>query len=424
MNAIYQENTTLHREEATFASNAVSRQQRITRDRMISKGYEEASCQSGLCGNTNNVNLCHELHFAPPGHLAALQADPVCQADAQAIYARLAHRQYMQECVADHLQLRTLEGAGLAHELLAASQQLQLSLAGKKDIYSPLPNSLGGWSSSWWCGDDTSWSCYFQPFTACTSSYRGGTTCRQDQDVPEDSKFWEKCLCGFCVDKWDVVLPGTEHRGQFWTFSTIVNWMWQPVPTVLELMDTVAGLCGLSQLIEEGFGIIAVHVRGMDACNDNRPCLPFREYLNAAVGLAAEYPNQNLAVFVASDNQTVIDECLRTPPSQLGGMRCLAAAGFNRTLLDPKLYGDRHIEGAERSARNKGLVWDPATFSLMALVEMELLARCHAFVGTFSSTMDVTILGLMMARRHVLPPYHSFEPEGTAGKGMFRWLFG
>lgn len=198
-----------------------------------------------------------------------------------------------------------------------------------------------------------------------------------------------------------------------------------------QLIDIVAEQSGLTSLLEEGVGVIAIHVRSMDACNDNRPCLPFRTYLDAAISLAQEYQSHHekkkptTALFVASDNQTVIEECLSLSPSQLPrGMRCIAAGGFNRTLLDPKLYGAHHIEDAKHFAQQKGLIWDPATFGLMTIIEMELMARCHAFVGSFSSTMDVEILGLMLARRHVLPPYHSLEPEGTNGRGMLRNIWG
>ena len=54
--------------------------------------------------------------------------------------------------------------------------------------------------------------------------------------------------------------------------------------------------------------------------------------------------------------------------------------------------------------------WDmPTTTALATLAELDLLSRCDAFVGTFSSSFSRLAYLLMVGRRGGLAPYISLD---------------
>lgn len=64
----------------------------------------------------------------------------------------------------------------------------------------------------------------------------------------------------------------------------------------------------------------------------------------------------------------------------------------------------------KREAAAAAAKWDmPTTTALATLAELDLLSRCDAFVGTFSSSFSRLAYLLMVGRRGGLAPYVSLD---------------
>jgi len=241
--------------------------------------------------------------------------------------------------------------------------------------------SLPGFSSC----KSGNFECFLQPFSSCG----GGRKHTMD------------AMTGKSTDK---RIPWAPLRGVatdlFWYHSLLVGYLWKPNAASTAEVDRIAKEIGYG-----GDKCISLHVRHGDACADKRgqrKCHPLKSYMAGVNAMAAKY---NIStVYLATDDDKVAKES--------------AAYSQYKWVTQPM---DRGFYKAkvriEDRMKDKGNARKAGAVGMQAVVDIELLSRCDAFVGTFSTNLGRLAFQVMAARKGYMPPYQSLDIMWCAGFG-------
>jgi len=155
---------------------------------------------------------------------------------------------------------------------------------------------------------------------------------------------------------------------------------------------------------------VAVHIRRGDACQvfggapveDKRRCFPTRAYVAAARRLARRYGLGT--VRVASDSPAAIREFTAT----MGGGVAVEALRFDRRAVGGPENATLGLTFAAAQAKfieTRPDAPDAALAAASLLADLEHLASCDAFVGTWEATLSRLAILNLAARAGSLPPF-------------------
>ena len=274
--------------------------------------------------------------------------------------------------------------------------------------------------------------CFLEPFSTCSphkggggaaaagelSSKRRSSSRRRGRGGASSTAKAQPRLHGREAEPAPIGLyiPGNfRSRGDLWWSSQMIAHVWRPNAELVQRASSVLSSAGWPEQAQA----IGVHVRRGDACVDkrnNRKCFSWPDYAAHVKELVRDYGFN--AVFVATDDAETATAALADADLKQLGVT-VAIVNADRSFYGKVTKGER-IE--HRLAKGQGdtlkLGWD-------ASVDLELLAQCQAFVGTFSSTLGRAAFMLQVARLGYVPPFASLDiawcsayhvPRG--GKGL------
>ena len=155
---------------------------------------------------------------------------------------------------------------------------------------------------------------------------------------------------------------------------------------------------------------VAVHIRRGDACQvfggdrvqDRRRCFPTHAYVEAARRLLNKYGHKTIRV--ASDSPVAISEFA----SMMGGDVAVEALNFDRGAVggpENATLGLGFAAAQSKFIERRPDKPDAALALTSFLADLEHLAACDAFVGTWEATLSRLAILNLAARAGALPPF-------------------
>ena len=155
---------------------------------------------------------------------------------------------------------------------------------------------------------------------------------------------------------------------------------------------------------------VAVHIRRGDACQvfggdrvqDRRRCFPTDKYVEAARRLLNKYGHKTIKV--ASDSPVAISEFA----AMMGGDVAVEALNFDRGAVggpENATLGLGFAAAQSKFIERRPDKPDAALALTSFLADLEHLAACDAFVGTWEATLSRLAILNLAARAGALPPF-------------------
>lgn len=209
-------------------------------------------------------------------------------------------------------------------------------------------------------------------------------------------------------------------RGLFWWTSQLARFFWTLNDKTMDVVEALSSAIGM-----RGGSMIAMHVSHHRDCTHNRrfeeqrranaagelfaqgveDCLPFSRYMDLAMLLKKRYGVSR--ILMVSDNHDALTMSAEVYSQEFefvyaGGVPLAKSEGFFKRA--------RKIPGLSNfDLENKGLT---------QVTRVELMSRCHFFVGAFSNPLSRMTYQLMVGKKGFFPPFMSVDGEGL-GNGMF-----
>lgn len=261
------------------------------------------------------------------------------------------------------------------------------SAAGAGAAFEEPNKSIPGFAPS--SCENGGFACYLENFSGCAAGVRSGRLGKRPIPflVSRRRKDWRQLLFG----------PSARRRGTFWFHSQLVQRLWQLRKAERAAADFVQRA---NFTWQPANSCVGVHVRHGDACKDHRSqrrCYSAATYIRHARRLKSRYKLKG--VFLATDDPSVVRAFRAQRDLNV------AVQGVDRGWLSGG--GSTRIETRMKSRSATGGV--QGRIGRETVVDMELLARCSAFVGTFSTNLGRLAYEIMAARQNTLPPYVSLD---------------
>ncbi|EKX54513.1 hypothetical protein GUITHDRAFT_132225 [Guillardia theta CCMP2712] len=270
-------------------------------------------------------------------------------------------------------------------------------------------------------------SCVLDPFTVCETgaSAVGGYSMGPDMSGKYGGAYPQR------LEEADpnYVPPiyAREGKGNFWFVSILTGFVLNVRPRVSQRVEEELQRLGLSS------SFVGVQIRRGDACGQTRPCLELSIYVEAIQELAGRYDLKS--VYLATDDPNAVVEVT----DMIGGTRLMnlqlegavAPLGLHvvsqmmdRSFTSSNTVACAHLanEGVRTLSMQAelGCEWiedkllraDPDRkddHAMAVMVDVEILARSSAFVGTFTSALSRVALQLSFARTQQLKPFISLD---------------
>lgn len=212
-----------------------------------------------------------------------------------------------------------------------------------------------------------------------------------------------------------------KGRGLFWWNAQMANFFWRLNDKTMDIVEAMRAAIGMQG------PMIAMHVAFSADCENNAKywaeqkaqeegklwaggsteCLPFARYMDLARLMTKRYDVRK--IFLVTDNHDVLrlttDEYSKEFEFTYGGAipadRAFAKNFFQRARKIPGL--------ANFDLENRGLT---------QVIRLELMSRCHYFIGALSNPSSRLAYQLMVGKKGFYPPFLSVDGEPLAN-GMF-----
>ena len=166
----------------------------------------------------------------------------------------------------------------------------------------------------------------------------------------------------------------------------------------------------LLQTVPSSSSCVAVHIRRGDACQvfggdrvqNQRRCFPTHAYVEAARRLLDKYGHKTIKV--ASDSPVAISEFA----AMMGGDVAVEALTFDRGAVggpENATLGLNFAAAQSKFIERRPDKPDAALALTSFLADLEHLAACDAFVGTWEATLSRLAILNLAARAGALPPF-------------------
>lgn len=346
------------------------------------------SLTSCYCSNNRFGPSCrHSIDRQAEHYPPALTTNRPCSRDAAATRAFQRTLDRSQSCRAgSRLRVYSMPKYGLG-SVFSYAVYAFASAASSGAVFEEPVKSLPGFAPP--TCQNGGFACYLENFSGCNAGVRTGRLGKRSINflVSRQRKDWRNLLFG----------PSARTRGTFWFHSQLVHRLWRLRKSEKDAANAVQRNFTWSP----ASSCVAVHVRHGDACKDHRSqrkCYPAAMYLRHVRRLKARY---NLkGVFLATDDPSVVRAFMAASDlkvsTQSVDRNWLSGGGGTRIETRMKSSGARGGQVQGRIGRE-------------TVVDMELLARCSAFVGTFSTNLGRLAFEIMAARSSSLPPYVSLD---------------
>lgn len=249
----------------------------------------------------------------------------------------------------------------------------------------------------WGTADCANWTCFFEPLSLCdypdTLAEDWYIRPGENATKPHDFQWWSYGARGLKVIPYDE-----RGAGLFRWAARVYEFLLRPNEDLRKYIDNVS-----HSLREPAIGM---HVRRGDACPEGegnadtrhtlkgRICQPLQKYMAHARRLRDKYQIKRL--FLATDSPQIIERVSHEYTHefdivvQQNAIRREQSAYLNDLLKEHKL--PMYAQEARSLA-----------------VDLLMLSKCSAFVGTFTSNVDRIAYALMANRHDKLPPYISLD---------------
>ena len=345
--------------------------------------------------------LTRTAEYLPPAETASGDA----AADAERLQADIRAVQQPSNCSLGGVLMPVLKEYGMGATLHGLVKPLLHSLKTQTALLSP---AFSMYADRRRCAA-ADFTCYFRALSRCDRapiSVPGATStihARHVAKVPDAARHVNAFMYTEVTRNGDRALPAAyRHRGLFWVVAQLLRYLLRPAPPLL------AHIRRRQRELRwpRDAPVLGVHVRKGDSCAPGegertvRVCDGLDAYMPAIRRIGKAYGIRH--VFLATDDGDTLRAARRHTDFTWLYLKDASAS----SALRQRARVEHLIAAGKLNGYDEGLG---------ALLDMELLARCDAFVGKFTSNMDRLVFALMSGRRGgCVPPYASIDS---------RWCF-
>ncbi|HYB96116.1 MAG TPA: hypothetical protein VEC39_14175 [Vicinamibacterales bacterium] len=223
-----------------------------------------------------------------------------------------------------------------------------------------------------------------------------GPECLAEPDTPQPLPRW--------IGRGSGAFPSQQLRRVI-TLAVATGYACQPVPLLARCADEAARAIGWPP---RETPVLGLHVRRGDGASSdlgpprlsNRIAFSIAQYLEAADRLCDAYGIRH--IFLATESRVEIERAARLRPHYT-----FLTVPHDRTLFPDIAETTRYIEEIALDHPERAL-----PLARSAIIDLQLFARCHAFVGAFNSEFSMLAWLMCVAGRRAVVPFVSLsEPD-------------
>jgi len=348
-------------------------------------------------GKIQCTDLCTDTRYLPDEQVLAQSVAKVQEESAE-VYKDMFESQFPQHADPWDVRPSASPMSGFGVTMVYAAHNLAKAFA-TGGIFTAPNGSMATWTSSKFCGDDRSLSCYFLRVT--NVSFRV---------VDDDNK--PAMLAAEREGTWsgvdgimhDFSTPKYAHKGSFWLQSHALSFIWRFNDRTRQYIESLRSGMNMKH------PIIGIHVRRGDSFMAARWMPHFENFLREARAMKELYGVSN--IFLATDDVETVEKC-----HALQDFECFSLP------IDRKIYDVGASQAPEHNpAESQYDMWverriergelDGSATALHAIAEIDTLSQCDYFIGRLDSAISRLAYMLMSASKgltddhlSVLTPY-------------------